>query len=770
MKTKRFCAFAAAIAIVLSQASIPVSAQEQASGNDTIYWVFDSIPQNNQTVSGINYTKYGNTDWVEGSLKATANSAGAGFTLEDEAKSILKDYPLILEGQFTVSGESASFNALQGRNSSSNGNNQELIGFFPQNKWRLFKWTKEIPLGSDFAGNVYTYKFTADYQNNLMTLAATEKSADAESEEYTVSLPVEDSDTLGGEFADGISLLQMYLSNNSVYNYARIGYIANAPEAETVSFDDAEYQEGTPVSREASKITVTFNQPIDAESIAGQASLVSATGKNVSANAVLGSDSKSLEISIGRMQKETQYTLTLDTGIKNSLGIALAQPYTLVFTTDNSGEVIPPSISISADIANVAEGDTLAIAAAVNGGESDIEKVEYFDNGSSLGEITEFPYTYTIDSISNGTHSIYAVITNADGETAQSNELSFMVDKYISEIVYDKDGTGDSQTIMGDLIKIDQTLTITADNFEKTYQQVMKLGNSAKSEYIWNVWCIYSDLSTNFGIKLQNGDTVKMTTVIDTSTGEVKRYVNDIYYDNVALSDANKELAKNGIVRFAETNGGNSGCYTSHVTMYKMTKAILPSGLVFKKNGQLTGYGLNDATDIEVSFNKTLPEDVSFDGKVTMTSSDGQTVEFEGTFADNIYTLKPAEVLTAGKVYTITFDGVDGMSNKESISFAASSAFELKACSVAKDGTTRATVVNNTASSQSFAVIAALYDNEGNVLEYADFANGTVDSGKTVSLSLKLENYSGKSSQTVKFMLWDSMKTIKPLCGVTEIK
>lgn len=761
MKGKKLYAIILVCIMTLMSLSSRATAEMDVAADEStpVHWVFDSVPDSTKTQEGITYVIYGNTEYQEGgSLKMTADQGGAGWTLGEEAKAVLKDYPLVLEEQLTM-GDTKQCQALLMRNQ----NSQELLGIYPD-KWRIFKWTKEssFPPGASLTGRIYTIRLVVDYPNNSICMTVSENAAGNETI-LEASLSTDDADVFGGEFADGVSLIQMYGTNQSVINYARIGFIATAPEVKEVKFGDTPYVDGTPVSRETTKITIPVSCPLDSESLNGQISLKDSNNQSVSVNASYDAEQKALVIMNGRLRKTTEYTLTLGEGIKNTLGTPIAEPYSLTFITDDSGETISPSITLAAVTSGLSEGDSLTITPTVSGGESDIVSVEYFDNGVSIGTETDFPYIKTIASIAGGRHTIYATVTNAEGERVDSSELSFFVNKYITEVMADEDSMGISNTFTGDLIKIEHTVTITADKLTKagedySAQGAIKTGDANASDYIYNLWNIYSPLSTSFGRTLENGDTVVFTIIVDTSVGKI-----DVYCDDELIKTVNDERSKRGIVRYAEQNGIDGGL-NSHIKMMKLTVAAMPSELVFKKQGAETVYGLTDADEIEIMFNKELTE-IDFEGKVTLTDEDGKTIACSGEYKDGKYVLRPAEVLENAKYYTITFRNVAGMSGQEeTIGFTARSAFELKNLMLSDDGTAHAAIVNNTDIAQEYTLFAAVYDSTGKVLNYIGFENGTIAANTSEVKRCSIEGYTKQSRQKVVFMLWDSIQDMTPLC------
>lgn len=88
-----------------------------------------------------------------------------------------------------------------------------------------------------------------------------------------------------------------------------------------------------------------------------------------------------------------------------------------------SGNVGIPTVSITAPVngANFAVGANITINATASDPGGSISKVEFFLDGTKVGEDTSSPYSFTINSIASGSHVIMARATDNSGNTANAS-------------------------------------------------------------------------------------------------------------------------------------------------------------------------------------------------------------------------------------------------------------------------------------------------------------------------------------------------------------
>lgn len=85
----------------------------------------------------------------------------------------------------------------------------------------------------------------------------------------------------------------------------------------------------------------------------------------------------------------------------------------------------PPSVTLNSPIdgAKIAANSSATITATATDKENQITKVEFFANGSKLGEDTTAPYSLTIPSIPQGVYLVNAKVTDAPGLVATSSTI-----------------------------------------------------------------------------------------------------------------------------------------------------------------------------------------------------------------------------------------------------------------------------------------------------------------------------------------------------------
>ncbi len=85
------------------------------------------------------------------------------------------------------------------------------------------------------------------------------------------------------------------------------------------------------------------------------------------------------------------------------------------------------SITSPADGATFTAGDNVTINADASDSDGTVTKVEFYEGANKLGEDTSSPYSYTWNSVSQGSYSLTAKATDNDGATTTSSAVGITV-------------------------------------------------------------------------------------------------------------------------------------------------------------------------------------------------------------------------------------------------------------------------------------------------------------------------------------------------------
>ncbi|PIB35740.1 hypothetical protein BFP72_10215 [Reichenbachiella sp. 5M10] len=94
-----------------------------------------------------------------------------------------------------------------------------------------------------------------------------------------------------------------------------------------------------------------------------------------------------------------------------------------------SGSNQSPSVSISSPNtgATLTAGDDLTLSAVANDSDGQITLVEFYSNGSKIGQDNSYPYAYTWSSVSAGNYTLTAVATDDSNAQTTSSSVSITV-------------------------------------------------------------------------------------------------------------------------------------------------------------------------------------------------------------------------------------------------------------------------------------------------------------------------------------------------------
>ncbi|WP_028887995.1 Ig-like domain-containing protein [Tenacibaculum ovolyticum] len=137
----------------------------------------------------------------------------------------------------------------------------------------------------------------------------------------------------------------------------------------------------------------------------------------------------------------TPYNYTITNSIVGNYSLT-------AIATDNEGATTTSSIvtAVVSDIVNAApkvtitspsnntsfnEGDAISITANASDSDGSVTKVEFYNNGTKLGESIATPYSYAISNSTVGDYSLTAIATDNSGATTTSAAVSITVSKVI---------------------------------------------------------------------------------------------------------------------------------------------------------------------------------------------------------------------------------------------------------------------------------------------------------------------------------------------------
>lgn len=183
-----------------------------------------------------------------------------------------------------------------------------------------------------------------------------------------------------------------------------------------------------------------------------------------------------------------------------------------------SGNVGMPTVSITAPTngAMVPVGSNVTVNATASDPGGSISKVEFYLDGAKVGEDTSSPYSYTINSIAAGSHSIQAKATDNAANTATASvsitagSNSTPTGSITSPTNGSTFGTGSTVTITASASDTDGTISKV-----EFYQGTTKLGEDTSSPYTY-AWASVPAGSYALTVKVtDNGGAVGTSAVVN---------------------------------------------------------------------------------------------------------------------------------------------------------------------------------------------------------------------------------------------------------------
>lgn len=754
--------------------------------------------------SDITFSQFNDTSFSADVATVMKDFGGVGlfFSTSGDTYRKMQSYPIFFRYDFTMPSVTKDINSAFIQISDTQSNPQEALAFYfnknySQNEkdlWRMFQTsgTKIELSNSDddelYANRKYSVTAVIDIPGKKANMKVVEADINGVILETYESVDVDLTSLYGGKLLNGIGMLKFLGAANTSITAVKFGFIPVAPTVCDVYFDGTKFSSSSVVPRSTNEISVEFSLPMDDTSFEGNVTLEASDGMVVQFSGAYDSQSNMYKITdFGTLYKNETYILKFTDGIKNSIGTSMEE-YQYTFTTDNSGAVVKPSISLKALPKTVEEGNSLTLAAIANGGDGRVSKVEFFDNGEIIGTDYYAPYEIEITNITAGMHNFVAKLTSSLGETAVTS-TTLLAEKYINGTsgTSPVDTTGYSMYSTADRVVVTYNFTLSGYPSSNILDGRIRSGaGSDMSDYI-SVWRIgkgstdgtlygMSDGTlVDSGFKLDLNTPYTITTVVDCAKGYAYTYFNN------KLISTNLLTKTTGLVR--ADFSGDTNVFTSKpegmVAWQDKNLAAMPVSVSFVKNDAEIGSGALSPIDIDriiVGFNKDLSSGV-FDGNVILKDSGDQIISITDAIYSSeskTFSFKPMSIFEDGKTYTITFKQAISVNfaNDETITFTALAPYRIDKPKVSSDGAVSALLVNNTGNEKQYILVVAAYS-DPECKELADIlicsdtlAANTTTIIPSIGETMKFSGYS--SSYKIKFMLWDGFLSMIPLAD-TEI-
>ncbi|MEO7100731.1 MAG: Ig-like domain-containing protein [Luteolibacter sp.] len=102
----------------------------------------------------------------------------------------------------------------------------------------------------------------------------------------------------------------------------------------------------------------------------------------------------------------------------------------------------PPVVTLATAVTAASFPGAVTLTASPTDVDNDISKVEFFCQGSLVGQLTAAPWTINLSNLTEGTYPVYAVVTDSTGLTGYSANSSFTINYDPNAANPDTDGDG----------------------------------------------------------------------------------------------------------------------------------------------------------------------------------------------------------------------------------------------------------------------------------------------------------------------------------------
>ena len=187
-----------------------------------------------------------------------------------------------------------------------------------------------------------------------------------------------------------------------------------------------------------------------------------------------------------------------------------------------------PSVSITSPSVNqqIEEGNSISLAANASDADGTISKVEFYLNGSKVGEDLSAPFTLNAGNLSVGNYSVYAVATDNDAASTTSSSINFSVVAPVQNqapLVSITSPSNNAQFNEGNTI----SLTANASDSDGSvalvefYLNGTKVGQDASAPYSYNAGALSTGNYTVYAVATDNEGATTTSANVNFSVNEV---------------------------------------------------------------------------------------------------------------------------------------------------------------------------------------------------------------------------------------------------------
>ncbi|MBW3468321.1 Ig-like domain-containing protein, partial [Arthrospiribacter ruber] len=449
-----------------------------------------------------------------------------------------------------------------------------------------------------------------------------------------------------------------------------------------------------------------------------------------------------------------------------------ANSETVSVTVFETPENILPLVSITAPAAGteIEAGQTISITADASDEDGEVVKVEFFVNGTSIGSVTQAPYSISWTADEAGTFYIRAVATDNEGASANSETVSVTVFETPENILPTVSITAPST---GTEIEAGETISITADASDED-------GEVVKVEFFVN--------GSSIGISNEAPYSINWT-ADETGTFEIRAVATDnegASANSETVSVTVFETPENILPLVSITAPAAGTEIEAGQTISITADASDEDGEVVKVEFFVNGTSIGSATQAPYSINWTADEAGTFEIRATATDNDGASANSETvsvTVFETPENILPTVSITApaqgteieaGETISITADAsdedgevvkVEFFVNGSSIGTTAQAPYSIN-WTADEAGTFEIRAVatdNEGASANSETVSVTVFETPENILPTVSItapAQGTeIEAGETISITADASDEDGEVVKVEFFVNGSSIGT-----------